>query len=186
MAASRAAPRMARPSAATRIVDGLCTADLREYKSRRGGILKRLNTSAAPPRTRRGILKEREMRDKLERLIAAYAELEKKMMDPSVVSDPKEYARVAKEHANQAELVAKAKEYLQALDDIEAAKEMLREADADEKEMLQEDISANEEKIPGLEEEIKYLLIPADPNDDKNTIVEIRASPQAAAGRSRS
>ena len=158
-----------------RIVDGLCTADLREYKSRRGGILKRLNTSAAPPRTRRGILKEREMRDKLERLIAAYAELEKKMMDPSVVSDPKEYARVAKEHANQAELVAKAKEYLQALDDIEAAKEMLREADADEKEMLQEDISANEEKIPGLEEEIKYLLIPADPNDDKNTIVEIRA-----------
>ena len=175
MAASRAAPRMARPSAATRIVDGLCTADLREYKSRRGGILKRLNTSAAPPRTRRGILKEREMRDKLERLIAAYAELEKKMMDPSVVSDPKEYARVAKEHASQAELVAKAKEYLQALDDIEAAKEMLREADADEKEMLQEDISANEEKIPGLEEEIKYLLIPADPNDDKNTIVEIRA-----------
>ena len=175
MAASRAAPRMARPSAATRIVDGLCTADLREYKSRRGGILKRLNTSAAPPRTRRGSLKEREMRDKLERLIAAYAELEKKMMDPSVVSDPKEYARVAKEHANQAELVAKAKEYLQALDDIEAAKEMLREADADEKEMLQEDISANEEKIPGLEEEIKYLLIPADPNDDKNTIVEIRA-----------
>ncbi len=115
------------------------------------------------------------MRDKLERLIAAYAELEKKMMDPSVVSDPKEYARVAKEHASQAELVAKAKEYLQALDDIEAAKEMLREADADEKEMLQEDISANEEKIPGLEEEIKYLLIPADPNDDKNTIVEIRA-----------
>ena len=175
MAASRAAPRMARPSAATRIVDGLCTADLREYKTRRGGILKRLNTSAASPRTRRGILKEREMRDKLERLIAAYAELEKKMMDPSVVSDPKEYARVAKEHASQAELVAKAKEYLQALDDIEAAKEMLREADADEKEMLQEDISANEEKIPGLEEEIKYLLIPADPNDDKNTIVEIRA-----------
>ena len=115
------------------------------------------------------------MRDKLERLIAAYAELEKKMMDPSVVSDPKEYARVAKEHASQAELVAKAKEYLQALDDIEAAKEMLREAGADEKEMLQEDIAANEEKTPGLEEEIKYLLIPADPNDDKNTIVEIRA-----------
>ena len=115
------------------------------------------------------------MRDKLERLIAAYAELEKKMMDPSVVSDPKEYARVAKEHASQAELVAKAKEYLQALDDIEAAKEMLREADADEKEMLQEDIAANEEKTPGLEEEIKYLLIPTDPNDDKNTIVEIRA-----------
>ncbi|MCH4083337.1 MAG: peptide chain release factor 1 [Olsenella sp.] len=115
------------------------------------------------------------MREKLERLIAAYAELEKKMMDPSVVGDPKEYARVAKEHASQAELVAKAKEYLQALDDIEAAREMLHEADADEKEMLQEDIEANEAKVPGLEDEIKYLLIPADPNDEKNTIVEIRA-----------
>jgi peptide chain release factor 1 len=115
------------------------------------------------------------MREKLERLIAAYAELEKKMMDPSVVGDPKEYARVAKEHASQAELVAKAKEYLQALDDIEAAREMLHEADADEKEMLQEDIEENEKKVPGLEEEIKYLLIPADPNDEKNTIVEIRA-----------
>ena len=104
------------------------------------------------------------MRDKLEKLIAAYQELEQKMVDPAVVSDPKEYARIAKEHANQAELVAKAREYLQAIDDIEAAKEM-----------LQEDISSNEAKLPDLEDEIKYLLIPADPNDDKDTIVEIRA-----------
>ncbi|SEH65658.1 MULTISPECIES: peptide chain release factor 1 [Atopobiaceae] len=116
------------------------------------------------------------MRDKLEKLIAAYQELEQKMVDPAVVSDPKEYARIAKEHANQAELVAKAREYLQAIDDIEAAKEMLHEtSDAEEKEMLQEDISSNEAKLPDLEDEIKYLLIPADPNDDKDTIVEIRA-----------
>ena len=72
--------------------------------------------------------------------------------------------------------MTKAREYLQALDDIEAAKEMLHEAaDADEKAMLQEDISANEEKLPALEEDIKFLLIPADPNDEKDTIVEIRA-----------
>ena len=72
--------------------------------------------------------------------------------------------------------MTKAREYLQALDDIEAAKEMLHEAaDADEKTMLQEDISANEEKLPALEEDIKFLLIPADPNDEKDTIVEIRA-----------
>jgi len=74
------------------------------------------------------------MRDKLEKLLQAYAELEKKMVDPEVVSDPKEYARIAKEHANQAELASKAREYISALDDIEVAKEMLREAsDADEK-----------------------------------------------------
>ena len=115
------------------------------------------------------------MRDKLLKIIQAYEELEKRLMDPAVVSDPKEYARLAKEHANQAELVARAREYLGALDDIEAAKEMLHEADADEKAMLQEDIAANEAKLPELEEDIKFLLIPADPNDDKDTIVEIRA-----------
>ncbi|MBE5024479.1 peptide chain release factor 1 [Olsenella sp. DSM 107455] len=115
------------------------------------------------------------MRDKLLKIIQAYEELEKKLMDPAVVSDPKEYARLAKEHASQTELVTRAREYLAALDDIEAAKEMLHEADADEKAMLQEDIAANEAKLPALEEDIKYLLIPADPNDEKDTIVEIRA-----------
>ena len=124
------------------------------------------------------------MRERLEKIIAAYQELEQKLMDPAVVSNPKEYARLAKEHASQGELVTKAREYLQALDDIEAAKEMLHEAaDADEKTMLQEDISANEEKLPALEEDIKFLLIPADPNDEKDTIVEIRAAstPSSAA-----
>ena len=117
------------------------------------------------------------MRDKLEKIIAAYEELEQKMVDPAVVSDPKEYARIAKEHADQAALVAKAREYLQALDDIEAAKEMLHEAsDAEEKEMLQADISENESKLPALEEDIKFMLIPGDPNDEKDTIVEIRGA----------
>lgn len=116
------------------------------------------------------------MRDKLEKLIAAYQELEKKLSDPAVVSDQKEYTRLAKEHSSQAELVAKAREYLSALDDIDAAKEMLHDADADEKAMLQEDIAANEEKLPSLEEDIKFMLIPGDPNDEKDTIVEIRAA----------
>ena len=116
------------------------------------------------------------MRDKLLKIIAAFEELEQKLVDPDVVSNPKEYARLAKEHASQAALVAKAREYLGALDDIDAAKEMLHEAsDADEKAMLQEDIAANEEKLPALEEDIKFMLIPGDPNDEKDTIVEIRA-----------
>ena len=116
------------------------------------------------------------MRDKLEKIIAAYAELESKLGDPAVVADPKEYARLAKEPSNQADLVAAAREYLGALDDIDAAKEMLHDvSDADEKEMLQEDIAANEEKLPQLEEDIKFMLIPADPADEKDTIVEIRA-----------
>ena len=116
------------------------------------------------------------MPEKLEKIIAAYEELEQKLMDPAVASDPKEYARLAKEHASQSELVEKAREYLGALDDIDAAKEMLHEtSDAEEKAMLQEDIADNEAKLPTLEDEIKVLLIPADPNDEKDTIVEIRA-----------
>ncbi|MDO4539427.1 MAG: peptide chain release factor 1 [Coriobacteriales bacterium] len=116
------------------------------------------------------------MEDKLQKLIAAYEELEKRMVDPAVVSDPKEYARIAKEHSNQAELVAKAREYLTAIEDIEVAKEMMHEeSDPDEKAMLQEDISANEAKLPELENDIKIMLIPGDPNDEKDTIVEIRA-----------
>ena len=117
------------------------------------------------------------MEEKLQQLIAAYEELEKKMVDPAVVSDPKEYARIAKEHASQAELVAKAREYLTAQDDIEVAKEMLHEeTDPDEKAMLQDDIAANEAKLPELENEIKIMLIPGDPNDEKDTIVEIRGA----------
>ena len=66
------------------------------------------------------------MRDKLEKILSAYADLEKKLADPAVVSDPKEYARIAKEHADQAELVELSRSYIDALDDIEAAKEILR------------------------------------------------------------
>ena len=117
------------------------------------------------------------MRDKLEKLIAAYEELEKKLADPSVASDIKEYTRLNKEYAHQTPLVAAARAYLAALDDIEAAKEMLRDtSDADEKAMLQEDIAENEAKLPQLEEDIKFMLIPGDPNDEKNTIVEIRSA----------
>jgi peptide chain release factor 1 len=116
------------------------------------------------------------MPEKLKKLVAAYEELEQKLGDPAVIADPKEYARLAKEHADQAELVAKAREYLQALEDIETAKEMLKEtSDPDDKAMLQEDIFSNEERLPKLEDEIKIMLIPGDPNDEKNTIVEIRA-----------
>ena len=117
------------------------------------------------------------MRDKLEKLIAAYEELEKKLSDPSVASDIKEFTRLNKEYAHQTALVTAAREYLSALDDIEAAKEMLHDTtDADEKAMLQEDIADNEAKLPQLEEDIKFMLIPGDPNDEKNTIVEIRSA----------
>ena len=114
------------------------------------------------------------MRDKLEKIIEGYAELQGKLGDPAVLADQKEYARLSKEYANQGPLVAKAREYIQACDDIDDAKEML--ADPDMKEFAQETIAAAEAKLPQLEEDIKFMLIPSDPADEKNIIVEIRAA----------
>lgn len=116
------------------------------------------------------------MQEKLEKLIAAYEELEAKLGDPAVIADQKEYTRLAKEHANQSEIVGKAREYVGNLNDIQAAKELIREeSDADEKKSLQAMVSMLESEVSSLEEEIKILLLPGDPNDEKNTIVEIRA-----------
>ena len=116
------------------------------------------------------------MRDKLEKIIKAFDELEERMVDPDVVSNQKEYTRIAKEHARQAPLAAKAKEYVHAADEVDYAKELLKtESDPEMKELAQEEISENEKKLSALEDEIKVMLLPTDPNDDKNTIVEIRA-----------
>lgn len=116
------------------------------------------------------------MRDKLVKLLDAYQKLEDKLADPAIYNNQTEYARLAKEHADQEPLASKARQYLGALDDIEAAKELLaQEKDADTKALLQDEVTQNEEKLPSLEDEIKLMLIPGDPNDAKDTIVEIRA-----------
>ena len=119
-------------------------------------------------------MQDSEMRDKLGKIISAYEDLQAKMSDPAVLADQKEYNKLAKEYADQGPLVEKAREYLQACADIDEAKEML--GDVDMKEFAQETIAAAEEKLPGLEEDIKFLLIPSDPADEKDIIVEIRAA----------
>lgn len=114
------------------------------------------------------------MREKLEKIIEAYKELELKLGNPEVLADQHEYNKLAKNFADQGPLVAKAREYIQDLDDLAEAKEMLSEPDM--KEFAQEEISRIEGELPQLEEDIKIMLIPSDPADEKNTIVEIRAA----------
>ena len=114
------------------------------------------------------------MREKLEKIIEAYKELELKLGDPEVLADQHEYNKLAKNFSDQGPLVAKAREYIQDLDDLAEAKEMLSEPDM--KEFAQEEISRIEGELPQLEEDIKIMLIPSDPADEKNTIVEIRAA----------
>ena len=119
-------------------------------------------------------MQDTDMRDKLVKIVDAYEELQAKLGDPAVLADQKEYTRLSKEYADQGPLVSSAREYLQACTDIDDAKEMLE--DADMKEFAQETIAAAEAKLPQLEEDIKFMLIPTDPADEKDIIVEIRAA----------
>lgn len=115
------------------------------------------------------------MREKLEKILASAAALTQKLGDPAVLADQKEYTRLAKEHRSQAPLVEKAKTYLAALDGAAAAQEIANtESDAEMKEMALEEAAELNAQIPLLEEEIKIMLVPGDPNDDKDIIVEIR------------
>ncbi len=116
------------------------------------------------------------MREKLEQILQGYHELTDRLGDPAVFSDQKEYARLAKEHRSRMPLAAKAKEYLDVCGRLDQAKEMLKtESDPDIKEMASEEIGEIETLLPSLEEELKVMLLPGDPNDDKDIIVEIRA-----------
>lgn len=116
------------------------------------------------------------MRQKLKTIIKAYEDLTARMGDPEVLSNQKEYARLAKEHRSQGALAEKATEYIAVLGALDDAREMQRnETDPEMKEFAAEEIAAAEARLPELEEEIKVMLIPGDPNDDKDIIVEIRA-----------
>ena len=117
---------------------------------------------------------DEDLREKLTKIIEGYAEIEEKLGDPAVLADQREYTRLSKEFANQAALVGKANDYLQACRDIDDAKEML--GDPDMREFAQETIAESEAKLPALAETIKVMLIPDDPADEKDMIVEIRGA----------
>ncbi|MDR2106003.1 MAG: PCRF domain-containing protein, partial [Coriobacteriales bacterium] len=116
------------------------------------------------------------MRKRLQQIIDAYAELEARLGDPAVLADQKEYTRLAKEHSAQAELAKQARAYAFASDELEAAKELLRsESDAEMREFAQQEITELTARLEELEESIKVMLVPGDPNDERDIIVEIRA-----------
>lgn len=112
-------------------------------------------------------------KEKLRKIIKAYQDVQVRMSDPAVLGNQREYSRLAKEYADQGPLAEAAATYVQDIDDLEEAKEML--SDADMKEFAQEEIARIEQELPGLEDEIKFMLIPTDPADEKDIIVEIRA-----------
>lgn len=116
------------------------------------------------------------MLEKLKLIADHYDEINQKLMDPNVINDNNLYRDLMKEYKNLTPIVEKYKELQKATDDFEEAKSMLEAGglDKDFKELLQEQYDESREAIEKLQEEAKILLLPKDPNDDKNVIVEIR------------
>lgn len=116
------------------------------------------------------------MIDKLEALAERHRELELRVSDPSLVKDPAAYRDTMREHARLSETMELYSEYKHALSDLEGARSLGREEkDPDMRAMAQEETRTLEERIDGLEARLRDRLIPRDPLDDKNTIMEIRA-----------
>ncbi|MEG1904595.1 MAG: PCRF domain-containing protein, partial [Bacteroidales bacterium] len=113
--------------------------------------------------------------DRLEGLVTRFEEVGTLITDPSVIADMKRFVRLNKEYRDLEKIVTARNEYKTLLDGISEAKQILDdENDPELREMAKEEIETNNLRLPQLEEEIKFLLVPADPQDDKNAIVEIR------------
>ena len=113
------------------------------------------------------------MFEKLEAVEKRYEELTKIISDPEVIANQTEWQKAMKEHASMEEIVLKFREFKKIKQSMEEAEELMQ--DPDMKELAEEEYYASKEKLPKLEEELKVLLIPKDPDDDKNIICEIRA-----------
>ncbi len=112
------------------------------------------------------------MFQKLDAVEKRYIELTEKISDPEVIANQSEWRNLMKEHAEIEPIVEKYREYKKVKQNMEEAKEMMNEPDL--KELAEAEMLEAKEKLPGLEEEIKFLLLPKDKDDDKNVICEIR------------
>ncbi|WP_303144170.1 peptide chain release factor 1 [uncultured Ruminococcus sp.] len=116
------------------------------------------------------------MLEKLQQMEEKYHQMGEKLMDPAVVSDQQAYVQLMREYKHMQPIIEKYHEYLQAQKNFEEAKELLSggETDAELQEMAQLEYDSSREEMDALKEKLKRLLLPKDPNDDRNVIIEIR------------
>ncbi len=120
-------------------------------------------------------MSEKSLLEKLDVLVVRFEEVGTLITDPGVISDMKRFVKLNKEYRDLEKIVNARNEYKQVLTGIEEAKSIMEhESDSELREMAKEELEACNTRLPELEEEIKLLLIPADPQDDKDAIVEIR------------
>jgi len=115
------------------------------------------------------------MFDKLTGVEERFMKLEKLLSDPDVIKDQEAYRKYTKEHADLRKIVSAYREYKQVAEDIGESKDLLKDSDEDIKELASEDLQHLCERSEKLERELKWLLVPKDPNDEKNIVLEIRA-----------
>jgi peptide chain release factor 1 len=112
---------------------------------------------------------------KLEEVEDRYLQLEKSLSDPEVIRNQASYQKLAKEHAELSPLTARYRRYKSLADQAQENKELLEDPDPQMRELAKGEIEAIKVQLSRIEEEIRLLLLPKDPNDDKNTLLEIRA-----------
>jgi len=115
------------------------------------------------------------LREKLQTIIDKHTLLSEQMTDPEIFNDQKKLTTIAKEHSSLEDVVTVGKDYLIVLQNIDDDRSILESDDSELKEIAQEELIELESRKVVLEEELKILLLPRDPNDDKNLILEIRA-----------
>ena len=115
------------------------------------------------------------MKNKLQQIVDKFNALEKSLTDPTILADNNKVTEIAKERSRIEDIVIKAKEYIALEEQIVEYKEILSGSDAELKEIAKEELPELAEGLQKCEEALKVLMIPKDPNDDKNIIVEIRA-----------
>jgi len=115
------------------------------------------------------------MLEKLKTIENKYEELTRLLMDPEVLSKPAELQKYSKEESDLLPLVEKIREYSKLLSGMEEAEELLSSGDSDLRQLAQVELDELKEKKPGIEEELRVMLLPKDPRDERNVIIEIRA-----------
>ncbi len=115
------------------------------------------------------------MFDRLGGVEERFVELENVLSDPEVIKDQQAYRQYSREHAELSKVVFAFREYKQVAQNIEESSELLKDGDEEIKELAREDVRTSTERLKELELELKLLLIPKDPNDEKNIVMEIRA-----------
>src|SRR5215510_9588700 len=115
------------------------------------------------------------MLDKLADVERRYVDLEERLIDPSVIGSRKDFARLAKERADLEPIVSAYREWKKLTQEVEGHRSLLESGDTEIRELAKQELPGLREQVEALEQRLRLLLLPKDPNDMRNVVLEIRA-----------